>query len=397
MTWQDYLKERYGGRLIADSVIQVQAGLAEALKAGRIVKDPILGYKGLAFREALEANGFLCNLKNAVPTRACPMTPSVKNNPAPVKNNPLPVKKDATPVDDFDPNQVIADIDAGTLDTIHIQRGFADNTAMVAEYQQSRDRSQAVYENLFIANQGLVRKVALRYVRQASRTCLTLDDLIGYGNEGLIKAIEKFDPKMGVSLSTYATEWIRQSITRHIADDGSMIRLPVHLVEKINKMTRLEQSQLKDLGKINVDEICAALEIDLDKYHDYQRLIYQFRSAASLNKLIEADGEGGTELGDFIVTDFSGGLAPAIDPETEALNESARQSIHGLLTAYLTPRQAQVIDMRFGFEDDQTHTLEEVGQQMGVTRERIRQIESKALRRLKRKMDRDGKEDYTIE
>ncbi|MDN6028815.1 MAG: hypothetical protein L0I30_06080 [Lacticaseibacillus paracasei] len=124
---------------------------------------------------------------------------------------------------------------------------------------------------------------------RAKHTCLTYDDLVGYGNEGLMKAIERFDPEMGIQLSTYATFWIKQSIERNLINDGTMIRLPVHLVERLNKLFRLEQAQLKKQGKVDVERICAELEIDEHTYKRYKQIDKQFRATASLNQLIAVE------------------------------------------------------------------------------------------------------------
>jgi RNA polymerase primary sigma factor len=396
LTWQDYLKERYDGSNISASVNQVHAALADALKAGQIANDPVLSFTGLVFREELERNGFSCNMAPTAPKKAKPVSrvPGTETTAQASETS-----SQATPTDsdeDFDIDQAIAEMQAGTFETFTVDRGFTGNTQMVAAYQQNRDKTDPVYENLFRDNQGWVRKVAGHYLMRAKHTCLTYDDLVGYGNEGLMKAIERFDPEMGIQLSTYATFWIKQSIERNLINDGTMIRLPVHLVEKLNKLFRLEQAQLKKRGKVDVERICAELEIDQHTYKRYKQIDKQFRTTASLNQLIAVEGADGDELGDFVSPDEDLGLPPAPNPETEAMNEDVKRHLRELVFG-LKPREAQVIRFRFGLDDNQPHTLEEVGQAMGVTRERIRQIEVKALKRLKNQMSRDNKEDYTIE
>lgn len=402
LAWQDYLNEEYGGKNISASVNQVHAVLVDALKAGQIADDPVIGFTGLTFREELERSGFSCNMAMTLPKKAKTLSEAqTTDTGAQDLDQDLdydPQDSEARSDEEFDIQQVVAEMNEGTFETMAMDRGFGGNTEMATEYQQNRDKDSSVYQSLFKDNQGLVASVAKQYLGQAMYTCLTLDDLIGYGNEGLLRAIEKFDPKMGFALSTYATYWIKQSISRHIADDGWMIRLPVHLVEKLNKMHRLEQTQLKQQGEIDVESICAKLEIDQQTYKRYKQIDKQFRATTSLNMLVEAAGDEGSELGDFVTAEENLGIPPAPDPETEAINEEIKQHVRDLVFKGLKPREAQVINFRFGLEDDETHTLEEVGQAMGVTRERIRQIEAKAIRHLKGKMIRGNhKEDYTIE
>lgn len=397
LTWQDFLNEEYGGRNISASVNEVHTALVDALKAGQIANDPLIGFNGLAFREELERSGFSCNMAMTLPKKAKALSEAQTDGNAQDLDHD-PQDPEATSDEEFDIQQAVAEMNAGTFETMTMDRGFGGNTEMVAEYQQNRDKNSSVYLSLFKDNQGLVASVAKQYLGQAMHTCLTLDDLIGYGNEGLLKAIEKFDPKMGFALSTYATYWIKQSISRHIADDGWMIRLPVHLVEKLNKLHRLEQTQLKQQGKIDVESICAKLEIDQTTYKQYKQIDKQFRATTSLNMLVETAGDEGSELGDFITAEENLGFPPAPDPETEAINEDVKQHVRDLVFKELKPREAQVINFRFGLDDDEPHTLEEVGQAMGVTRERIRQIEAKAIKHLKGKIVRGNhKEDYIIE
>lgn len=245
---------------------------------------------------------------------------------------------------------------------------FAFMKKALGEIEEGREDSKVAKEALVRANLRLVISVSKKFVNRG----LQFADLIQEGNIGLMKAVDKFDYHRGYKFSTYATWWIRQSITRGIADQGRTIRLPVHMIETINRLLRVSKDfMLEEHREPTAEEMASQLGTEVAKVKSALKIA---KDAISLDTPVGDDGE--TFLGDFI--EDSGRMSPHEATMVNSLRECLKQ-----VMASLTPREAKVLKMRYGIDVDCDHTLEEVGKCFAVTRERIRQIEAQAIQKLK--------------
>lgn len=242
---------------------------------------------------------------------------------------------------------------------------FEEEVDLAKRIEEGDERAK---DQLAEANLRLVVSIAKRYVGRGMQFL----DLIQEGNMGLIKAVDKFEHKKGFKFSTYATWWIRQAITRAIADQARTIRIPVHMVETINKLVRAQRQLVQELGKDPLpEEVAELMNMDVEKVREVQKIAQE---PVSLETPIGEEED--SHLGDFIPDE------EILSPSDAATNTMLREQLITVLDT-LTDRERKVLALRFGLDDGRTRTLEEVGQAFDVTRERIRQIEAKALRKLK--------------
>ena len=295
------------------------------------------------------------------------------------------ILKDDDEEPDFEDLEDVEEIKLEDIDVMNIEGVSTDDPVRMylreigriplLNYEEELDLAKRILEGdeeakqkLAESNLRLVVSIAKKYV---GRGMLFLD-LIQEGNMGLIKAVDKFDYTKGFKFSTYATWWIRQAITRAIADQARTIRIPVHMVETINKLIRTSRHLLQQLGREPTpDEIAKEMEMPVEKVMEIQKIA---QDPVSLETPIGEEDD--SHLGDFIPDDDS----PA--PQDSAAYTLLKEQLEEVMNT-LTPREAKVLKLRFGLEDGKARTLEEVGKEFQVTRERIRQIEAKALRKLR--------------
>ncbi len=286
-------------------------------------------------------------------------------------------KKESAPAKPKEKMMDMGDEADGTSDLVQMYLKEIGRVSLLSGEEEVR-LAKAIEKNdlnakqrLTEANLRLVVSIAKKYVGRSHN--LSLLDLIQEGNIGLFRAVEKFDYRKGFKFSTYATWWIRQAITRALADQSRTIRIPVHMVETINKYAQVTRRLVQELGREPLaEEIAAEMNLEVEKIRHIQKISQE---TVSLETSV-GDNEDDSVLGDFIED------TETVMPHQAASRKLLKSHISDILSE-LTPREQKILRIRFGLEDGVTHTLEEVGQEFGVTRERIRQIEAKALEKIR--------------
>lgn len=280
----------------------------------------------------------------------------------------LAAEQDTSYLDDISDDSVRLYLrEIGKIPLLTAEEELALANRVVAGEKKAKDQMAE-------ANMRLVVSIAKRY----SGRGLDFLDLIQEGNTGLLRAVEKFDPSKGFKFSTYATWWIRQAITRAIADQARVIRIPVHMVETINKLLRTQRRMTQELNREpTIEELAKEMEMEPEKIE------YVMKIKQDVNSLDAAvrDDEEDSVLGDFIEDEDTK------SPDEAATEQLLKEQVQGILESALSERELKIVKMRFGLEDGKNHTLEEVGHEFAVTRERIRQIEAKALAKLRKHKD----------
>lgn len=259
-------------------------------------------------------------------------------------------------------------------------REISDTPVLTPEEEQELAKriekgDKKAREKLIKSNLRLVVSIAKKYIGKSSH--LSFLDLIQEGNLGLFRAVEKFDWRKGYKFSTYATWWIRQAITRALADQARTIRIPVHMVEMLTKYNQIKRRLLQDLGREPMpEEIAAEMGLEVDKVHYLSKIS---------EKTVSLETPVGEDEEDSILAEFVADEKTPL-PSTEASREFLKEKIREILKD-LHPREKKILEMRFGLEDGISHTLEEVGEAFGITRERVRQIENKALEKIRHHKD----------
>lgn len=260
---------------------------------------------------------------------------------------------------------------------------YQRNLEVLTHYRQTEDRE--ALEWLIVNNTNLVHKIVGRYTKLYNHK-LDYDDLFSVGLEGLMKAIERFDLSFENNFSTYATYWIKQAITRTIADEGFTIRIPVHMFESINQVSKYEQKKSMVNEEVDVDNLCDELKIPQEKYDAVKRVQTYVLKPKSLNGFLNRDDDD-TELQDLMTSDndlsaADGGQSAYEDVEKKMMDQELSDHLLNVMKR-LNDREQFVLTHRFGLGGKDKKTLEEIGETWGVTRERIRQIEAKAMRKLR--------------